>query len=314
MSSGLRSTPEQNPTFKGSITLPYRLTTGRAASVFLAELANKRIVGSQCGGCGRVLVPAQDFCGTCGEEAVSFVTVPPQGTITAFTETKAGVLALVRFQGADTDLVHRVLDRSVGELQIGDAVVVKWADEPSGGMLDIEGFEAGVGDEVSQAARPPRFEPEADPIVEQPYRLELSYDHSYGAYYGRLFDEIATARRIQGVRCPSCNCVLVPPREYCDACFVRTAEWVDVADSGVLQAFSVIHLEFVGQVRKPPYIYAEIVLDGSATRLIHIIGGVEPDEAPKRLAPGARVRAVWSDGTPNGTLEDILHFELIDSA
>jgi uncharacterized OB-fold protein len=314
MSSGLGTAPEQNPTFQGSITLPYKLTTGRAASVFLAELANRRIVGTQCGSCGRVLVPAQDFCGTCGADTDTFVSVPAHGTVTAFTETKAGVLALVRLQGADTDLTHRILGRSAAELEIGDAVVVKWADDSQGAMLDIQGFEPGEGGEIGENGGVERFTPEADPIVEQPYRLELSYDHSYGPYYGRLFDEIATTRRIQGVRCPSCDCVLVPPREYCDVCFVRTGEWVDVADSGVLQAFSVIHLEFVGQLREPPYIYAEIVLDGSATRLIHVIGGISAEEAPKRLTPGARVRAVWTDAAPNGTLEDILHFELVETA
>lgn len=313
MSTGLGSTPEQNPAFSGSITLPYKLTTGRAASVFLAELANHRIVGSQCAGCGRVLVPAQDFCGTCGDEAGSFVSVPPHGTITAFTETNAGVLALVRLEGADTDMVHRLVGAPSSQLKIGDRVVIRWSETPRGQMLDIEGFELGEGPEGEHGGIE-AFEPAAEPIPEQPYRLELNYDHAYGPYYGRLFDEIATGRRIQGVRCPSCDCVLVPPREYCDVCFVRTAEWVDVADTGVLQAFSVIHLEFVGQLREPPYIYAEIVLDGAATRLIHVVGGIPADEAPRRLAPGMRVRAVWTDEPGRGSLEDILHFELIDNA
>lgn len=309
--TGLRSTPEENPTFHGAITLPYKLTAGRAASVFLAELANKRIVGTQCGGCGRVLVPAQDFCGTCGEEIGSFVEVPAWGTLTAFTETKVGVLALIRLQGADSEFAHRMIGVSAADLKIGDSVLVKWAETPEGGVLDIEGFEPGEGTAVGDNRGIEPFEPEAEPIPEKPYRLELNYEHSYGPYYGRLFDEIATGRRIQGVRCPSCENVLVPPREYCDICFVRTAEWVDVADTGVLQAYSVIHLEFVGQLREPPYIYAEIILDGSATRLIHVIGGIAADDAPAQLEPGARVRAVWSDEEPRGTLEDILHFEVI---
>jgi uncharacterized OB-fold protein len=64
--------------------------------------------------------------------------------------------------------------------------------------------------------------------------------------------------------------------------------------------------------RGPAGVYAEIVLDGSATRLIHIIGGIEADDAPNKLATGARVRAVWTDDEPKGTLEDIVHFELIE--
>jgi uncharacterized OB-fold protein len=312
MRAGLGSTPEEHPAFAGSITLPYKLTTGRAAGAFLAELANQRIVGSRCLGCGRVMVPAQDFCGTCGEEAGDLVVVASYGTVTAFTETAAGVLAFIRLQGADTDLVHCLLGVRFADVSVGDVVAAKWAPEATGTILDIEGFGPGEAGDQGEGDGVVALESTTDPIAEQPYRLELRYDHAYGPFYGRLFDELASSRRIQGVRCPSCECVLVPPREFCEVCFVRTAEWVDVPDTGVLQAFSVIHLEFVGQVREPPYIYAEIVLDGSATRLIHVIGGIPADDAPRKLATGARVRAVWSDGEPKGTLEDILHFELIE--
>jgi uncharacterized OB-fold protein len=129
-----------------------------------------------------------------------------------------------------------------------------------------------------------------------------------------MFDELATTRRILGVRCPSCKGVLVPPREYCEVCWARTDEWVDVAHTGVLQAFSIIHIEFIGQKSKPPYVYAEIILDGAATRLIHMIGGIAADEAKERLAPGMKVRAVWRDGEPTGTLEDIEYFEPVFEA
>jgi uncharacterized OB-fold protein len=77
----------------------------------------------------------------------------------------------------------------------------------------------------------------------------------------------------------------------------------------VIKAFSIIHLEFVGQTREPPYVYAEIVLDGAATRLIHAVGGIEVEEAMEKLSPGTPVRAVWKDSDPVGTLEDILYFE-----
>lgn len=310
MRGGLESTPEDDPAFAALIALPYTLSAGRAAGVFLAELANQRIVGSECGGCGLLLVPAQDFCGTCGEEAGALVVMPSHGTLTAFTETAAGVLGLVRLAGAGTDIAHRILDAAYDELALGDTVVARWSEVATGTMLDIEGFVRGEASE-SVDHQPLALDSSTEPIAELAYRLELRYDHAYGPYYGRLFDELASSRRIQGVRCPSCQSVLVPPREYCDVCFVRTGEWVDVADSGVLQAFSVIYLEFVGQVREPPYIYAEIVLDGAATRLVHIIGGLSPEEAIDRLVPGQRVRAVWSDAEPTGTLEDILHFEVI---
>jgi uncharacterized OB-fold protein len=306
---GLGTTPTEHPAFAGRIELPYKLTTGRAASVFLAELAGRRIVGSRCPSCAQVLVPAQDFCAACGTAAEELVVVSSAGSLTGFTETAAGVLGLIRLDGASTDLVHRILDAELADLQVGQRVAARFAEEPQGTVLDIVGFAADDSPVGTEEARP--LSDPADPVIEQPYSLRLDYQHAYGPYYGRLFDEIATSRRIQGVRCPRCECVLVPPREYCDTCFVRTAEWVDVADTGVIKAFSIIHLEFVGQVREPPYIYAEIVLDGAATRLIHTVGGIEVEDAMERLHPGTAVRAVWKDGEPVGTLEDILYFEPI---
>ncbi len=305
---GLGSTVSEAPTFDGRIELPYTLTTGKAAATFLAELAQQRIVGSRCEKCAEVAVPAQDFCAACGESLSRLVVVAPSGEVTGFTRTGDGVLAMIRLDGTDTDFVHRLLDVD-GDLQVGARVAARWAAEPSGNVLDIEGF---VPTSDPAGADPqPLDGATAEPILEQKYGLRLDYDHAFGPYYGTLFDGIATSRRIQGVRCPQCDCVLVPPREYCDTCFTRTAEWVDVADTGTIKAFSIIYLEFVGQVREPPYVYSEIVLDGAATRLIHSIGGIDVEEAKERLRTGMKVRAVWKDGEPTGSLEDIEYFEPI---
>ena len=299
--------------FPGRIALPYTLTAGRSAGLFLAEMAKRRIVGSRCPSCRKVLVPAQDFCAPCGAEIDEYVQLPETGSITGFTQSPNGILALIRLDGADVDLVHRILDTTLGDLALGDRVTVRWAAEPSGGILDIEGFVVAEDADASPAgAEPGELTEPADPVPQIPYEIDLHYEHAYGPYYGRLFDELATTRRILGVRCPSCKNVLVPPRERCDGCFTRTGEWVDVADTGIVKAFSIIHLEFVGQTQEPPYVYAEIILDGASTRLIHAVGGIDMATAKETLSPGMRVRAVWREDAPaKGTLEDIRHFEPI---
>jgi uncharacterized OB-fold protein len=295
--------------FDATIAMPYTLTTGAAAGQFLAELASKRIVGSKCPNCGRVMVPAQDFCGRCHEACgADLVEVAPTGVVTAITSTPSESLAFVRLDGTDVDFLHRV----VGEPPaIGARVEAVWAAEPTGSILDLDGFRSSPESAAGADVKP--LEAATDPLVERPDSIELRYKHSYGPYYGRLFDELGSHQRILGSRCPSCSAVLVPPREWCDVCHVRTTAWADVADTGVLKAFSVIHLEFVGQLRPPPYIYAEIVLDGASTKLIHMLGGIDPDDAPQTLRPGMKVRAVWRDASQaQGTLEDISHFELAE--
>jgi uncharacterized protein len=39
------------------------------------------------------------------------------------------------------------------------------------------------------------------------------------------------------------------------------------------------------------------------------VGGIDIDKAKDVLVPGMRVRAVWHEGEPSGTLADIEHFE-----
>jgi uncharacterized protein len=243
-----------------------------------------------------------------GEPATELVVLAGTGSITGFTETAAGLLATVRLDGADTDMVHRILGAGYDELSVGARVAPRFAAEPSGGVLDLEGFV--LDDSRPEDVGVAPLQSETEPLAELQYGMRLEYDHSYGPFYGRLFDELATSRRILGVKCPACKAVMVPPRGVCDACHVRTEEWVDVQDTGTLKAFSVIHLEFVGQTRTPPYVYAEIVLDGANTRLIHAIGNVDPEKAPEELWCGMKVRAVWREGVaPTATLEDIEFFE-----
>jgi uncharacterized OB-fold protein len=295
-----------------TLSIQYTLTTGVAAGRFLAELAHRRIVGARCGDCGRVLVPAEEYCPRCGGDASDLLELAQTGTVTAFTEREGRIVGLIRLDGADTDLYHRILDVSLDELEPGQRVVAVWDDTPAGAsILDLAGFRP--SDTAVDKEEPKLLEPTEDPqLSELPYGLDLHYSHAYGSFYGRLFDELKETRRIIGVRCPSCQAVLVPPRPLCDACYVPTAQFEDVADTGILRAFSIIRFSFEGQVREPPYIYAEVTLDGAATRVIHVLGGVDVETAHETLQPGIPVRAVWRDGPATGTLADILHFAPVD--
>jgi uncharacterized OB-fold protein len=306
MTDGLLVELDEHQVLETTLSIPYTLTTGRAAGTFLAELHNRRILGSRCSQTGKVSVPPKDYC--CdqdGDAAADFVQLSGSGVVTSWTRTNAGVVALMRLDGADNDLLHRMVGE-LGELQNGARVTPRWADADEG-FLTLAGFELTPADQPGDEPQP--VSELAEPVQELAYRLDLDYRHAYGQAYGRMFDELASRQRIIGSLCPKCRNVLVPARGNCDACFVATAQFVDVADTGVLAAFSVIHLEFVGQTGKPPYVYAEVVLDGSATRVIHTVGGFDMSQAERILSIGMRVQAVWSDGSASrGTLEDIQYF------
>jgi uncharacterized OB-fold protein len=311
---GLLVDYDEPQTMAATLTMPYTLTTGPAAGTFLAELANRRIVGTRIVSTGKVLVPPADYPGGCEDVETEFVAVRGTGVVTSWTRTAKGTLATIRLDGTETDLVHRIVGGDAG-LRNGSRVAAVWSEEAPEALaspfLQLAGFALSDAEPTGDAVTP--LTDPAEAIAEMPYSMTLDYEHAYGPYYGRMFDELASARRIVGSKCPSCLNVLVPARGNCDACFVPTAQLMDVADTGTILGFSVIHLEFVGQKRKPPYVYAEINLDGTATRLIHNVGGFDITRAEELLDIGTRVRALWKDVTPgSGTLDDIEYFEPVD--
>ena len=152
----------------------------------------------------------------------------------------------------------------------------------------------------------------AAPIEVVKYALSLHYEHAYGPYYGRMSDEIREHGRVMGVRVPGVDTALLPPREIDDISHKRTGTWKTCGNEGTIRGCSIINMEFRGQTRPPPYVYAEIVLDGASTRLIHMIE-IDNFEDGKKIGPGTRVRAVWREGNRTGSLSnDIERFEVIE--
>lgn len=293
-------------TFPSDLSMPYTLTPGRAAGTVLAEMKNRRLVGARFAS-GTMVVPAQDFCPRTGDGDPELVEVDAVGTLTGFTATACGTLATIRIDGSDFDMVHRVTDAEAQALTIGLRVAAVWGEGE--GILAIEGFRPAQGVPTG-AVRP--LENAAAPVEVVPYRLDLHYEHAFGPYYGRLFDEIRTNRRIMGVRTSDGEGALVPPREIDDISHKPTGTWVEVGPTGTVRAMSIIYLEFIGQTQPPPYIYAEIMLDGASTRLIHNVSGLDMSRAKELVKPGTRVRAVWREGERTGSMSDISHFAIID--
>jgi uncharacterized OB-fold protein len=297
--------------FKSDLSMPYTLTPGRATGAFLAEIKSHKIVGSKFKS-GSVVVPAQDFCPSTGDSDFDLVEAPDTGVLTAFTETAEGLIGLIRIDGSDFDFPHRMVGASLADLKIGSRVRAVWAKTPKegiDGILNIEGFQ------LAPYAPIVKIRPLTDavkPVDVFHYQLDLLYVHAFGPYYGRLFDEIKTNRRIMGVRAPDGEGgAMIPPREICDITHKPTGTWVEVKQTGTVRAMSVIHMQFIGQKQPPPYIYAEIILDGASTRLIHNVSGIDMSRAKELVKPGTRVRAVWRE-TRTGSLDDISHFEVID--
>ena len=104
-------------------------------------------------------------------------------------------------------------------------------------------------------------------------------------------------------KCPKCGRVLVPPRIFCEECFVDTEDWVEVSSKGELATFGESYLGTDGSKLHEPWIVGIVKIDGADGGLIHYIGEAKPEE----LEIGMRMEAVFNEQR-NGNILDIKYF------
>ncbi len=140
---------------RGLMSIPYRYYAGLFLSKALIALRDqKKILGSKCERCGKIYIPPRSRCERDFSKITEMVVVGPEGTVEEFTVVhydepyflekcekmmKAPfTMALIKLDGADTKLLHRVKGDKVKR---GDRVKPKWADERTAMITDIEYFE-----------------------------------------------------------------------------------------------------------------------------------------------------------------------------
>lgn len=140
-------------TWPGAFPFSYRYTAGVAGARFLAALRDRGVIlGSRCGACAYTYVPARLFCERClAELSDAELEVGPAGVLESFTVCRVAgdgtpldapvVLGLVRLDGADAVLLHRVL---APEPRVGMRVeaVLEPPERRRGRILDLVGFRA----------------------------------------------------------------------------------------------------------------------------------------------------------------------------
>jgi uncharacterized OB-fold protein len=147
--------PDEIRYWPGDMPVEHRYTPGVAGEVFFTALRDRGVLlGSRCESCSYTYVPARLFCERCFAELSADTEVGPQGTLVSFTIGFVGIegepldepetWGLVRLDGADAVLLHRMLDVGDEPLEIGERVeaVIRNPNSREGSILDIEGFRA----------------------------------------------------------------------------------------------------------------------------------------------------------------------------
>jgi uncharacterized OB-fold protein len=141
-------------TIPGHWDFDYTYFAGEAASRFFNELRiNRRIMGTYCHGCERLLVPARGFCDACYLPTTEWRPVGNRGRVEAFTILTSSfpglpeppvAIGYVVLEGAATALlnfIHGVdlsdLDAAGARLLAGPAVNVEFKDSCEGRITDF---------------------------------------------------------------------------------------------------------------------------------------------------------------------------------
>ncbi|HEX6230616.1 MAG TPA: Zn-ribbon domain-containing OB-fold protein [Actinomycetota bacterium] len=130
----------------------YAWDAGVAIGRFLEGLLEGRILGRECRGCERVLVPPRMFCERCFRATDAWRQVEPTGVVQTFSVCHVRwdmerlespeVPAVISIDGSDGGLLHVLGDVSPDEVRVGMAVEAVWrpVGERTGSILDIAHF------------------------------------------------------------------------------------------------------------------------------------------------------------------------------
>jgi uncharacterized protein len=142
-------------------------------------------------------------------------------------------------------------------------------------------------------------------------RWDLTYRHAMGATATRFFNALRERQILTATHCPNCDRALLPPRAFCDRCFVATDGWVECGDRGVLEAFTIVAQSFAG-LPEAPYCFGYVRPEGADTAILNYIRGLDLTDvaaAAQRLTVGTPMRVVFAP-EPDGRMTDFW-FEIV---
>src|SRR3569833_3725739 len=138
-----------------TVAFDYTRSTGPVLGRFLSGLRDRQVVGARTSD-GRVVVPPPEFDPVTHQQTTEYVEVADAGTVSSWTWVPEPVkgqpfdrpfaFALVTLDGADTPFLHALDVATPDDVETGMRVRIRWRDERTGDITDIECFEPDAGE------------------------------------------------------------------------------------------------------------------------------------------------------------------------
>ncbi|MFX0174849.1 MAG: Zn-ribbon domain-containing OB-fold protein [Candidatus Hodarchaeota archaeon] len=156
------------------------------------------------------------------------------------------------------------------------------------------------------------LEKQTDPTSPMHWRGDMQADYFYpsGIAGDKFFKHLMKNDTFLACKCIKCHKVYCPPRLYCEDCFEEISEsnWFEVPLTGTVRLFTVATINAHGKKMQEPKLMALIDVDQTDGALLGII---KTNDFNKNFS-NTKVKAILRPkGEREGTLKDILYFELI---
>lgn len=145
-----------------------------------------------------------------------------------------------------------------------------------------------------------------------PGEWNIRYEYAAGEVTSNFLRNIKENKVILASKCNNCDSVMLPPRAYCENCFIETEEFVEAGTEGVIEAFTIVTHQFEN-CPPPPYAIAYVRLDGATTAMVNFVKGVDLsdiEKASEELKIGTRVKVKFKEKR-EGRITDF-YYEKID--
>jgi uncharacterized OB-fold protein len=163
-------------------------------------------------------------------------------------------------------------------------------------------------------------EMKVEEIILTNWRISCSYSRDPGRAVSRFLEGLRNGR-ILVTRCTRCGRTLLPPRSFCEWCFIDVETWVELTGLGEVATYSLSYIGTDPRERLThPKIVAviwfedtKIIIPASrhtvhAAGLLHIIADTKPED----VKIGMRVKPVWKPRNERvGSILDISHFTAV---
>ena len=134
-----------------------------------------------------------------------------------------------------------------------------------------------------------------DPVPRASIPINPVFGWSVGNWMENFFDGMKGGKLL-GSRCPACGRVYLPPRMICERCFAKAEEWVELPETGTVEAYTVASVKVADNGDlvdlDAPEVIVMVKHDGADTS---IVGRLEGGDA----SVGMRVQAVLEPGAEN---------------